>query len=168
MLSPGQTTMARFASSTGRGTQQSGAPRPPPPTLPSPTSSPVAATSAEAKQSWMLAFTMRWQPQLRLVEGVRSTGNGSARGSVNGKGNHARGNATGLTAEKGRNVWRLLKEVGLGEGFYEKLATVSVRTQERDAMVLVTRLSAGRRVKGCVFNLDFLAVRVGKGVETSV
>ena len=46
-----------------------------------------------------------------------------------------------ILAEKGRNVWRLLKEVGLGEGFYEKLATVSVRSPVTLVISFVRRTS---------------------------
>lgn len=31
----------------------------------------IHGLSTEAKQSWTLAFTMRWQPQLRLAEGSK-------------------------------------------------------------------------------------------------
>ena len=51
-----------------------------------------------------------------------------------------------ILAEKGRNVWRLLKEVGLGEGFYEKLATVSVRSPVTLVISFVRRTSFPSRI----------------------
>ena len=52
-----------------------------------------------------------------------------------------------ILAEKGRNVWRLLKEVGLGEGFYEKLATVSVRSPVTLVISFVRRTSFLSRIQ---------------------
>ena len=54
-------TRALLNARAGRGTQQSGAPRPPPPTLPSPTSSPVAATSAGTFLSYWRRTNQKWK-----------------------------------------------------------------------------------------------------------